>query len=173
MHAAARAALSLIDDGIYVDQLILEAYDLKEMGSDDVAQVEKAIRRAGGRSELDSEGDLHIRDVDQSRPLRNYGHLGFGGAVIEDNDILVQGGPHACIWLVRPADVADYPSGWSAQIVERVSEDGDVRMGALIRDLWSLDRSLMRRVCDAAYFQRNKVELWSIVQTEVEAHAAA
>ena len=173
MHAAARAALSLIDDGIYVDQLILEAYDLKEMGSDDVAQVEKAIRRAGGRSELDSEGDLYIRDVDRSRPMLNYGHLGFGDAIIEDNDILMQGGPHACIWLVRPADVADYPSGWSAQIVERVSEDGDVRMGALIRDLWSLDRSLMRRVCDAAYFQRNKVELWSIVQAEVEAHAAA
>jgi hypothetical protein len=173
MHAAARAALSLIDDGIYVDQLILEAYDLKEMGSDDVAQVEKAIREAGGRSELDSEGDLYIRDVDRSRPMRNYGHLGFGDAIIEDNDILMQGGPHACIWLVRPADEADYTSGWSAQIVERVSEDGDVRMGALIRDLWSLDRSLMRRVCDAAYFQRNKVELWSIVQAEVEAHAAA
>ena len=173
MHAAARAALSLIDDGIYVDQLILEAYDLKEMGSDDVAQVEKAIREAGGRSELDSEGDLYIRDVDRSRPMRNYGHLGFGDAIIEDNDILMQGGPHACIWLVRPADEADYTSGWSAQIVEHVAEDGNVRMGALIRDLWTLDRSLMRRVCDAAYFQRNKVELWSIVQAEVEAHAAA
>jgi hypothetical protein len=173
MHAAVTPALELITAGIYVGQLILDAEALESMSDEEVAQVEKAIRRAGGRSELDSEGDLYIRDVDQSRPLRNYGHLGFGGAVIEDNDVLMQGGPHACIWLVRPADEADYPSGWSAQIVEHVAEDGDVRMGALIRDLWSLDRSLMRRVCDAAYFQRNKVELWSIVQAEVEAHAAA
>ena len=173
MHAAVTPALEIIAAGIYVDQLILDAEDLEAMSDEDVARVEKAIRRAGGRSELDSEGDLYIRDVDRSRPMRNYGHLGFGDAIIEDNDILMQGGPHACIWLVRPADEADYPSGWSAQIVERVSEDGDVRMGALIRDLWTLDRSLMRRVCDAAYFQRNKVELWSIVQAEVEAHAAA
>jgi len=173
MHAAARAALSLIDDGIYVDQLILEAYDLKEMGSDDVAQVEKAIREAGGRSELDGDGDLLIRDVDGSRPLLNYGHLGFGGVVIEDNDILVQFGAHACIWFVRSADVADYPSGWSAQIVESINEDGDVRMGALICDLRSLDRSLMEYVCDAVSFQSNKIELWSIVQYVIDAHAAA
>jgi hypothetical protein len=31
----------------------------------------------------------------------------------------------------------------------------------------------MRRVCDAAYFQARRVDLWSIVQAEVEAHAAA
>ena len=175
MHAAVTPALELITAGIYVGQLILDAEALEAMSDEEVAQVEKAIRRAGGRSELDSEGDLYIRDVDRSRPMRsyNYGHLGFGDAVIEDNDILVQGGPHACIWLVRPADVADYPSGWSAQIVEHVAEDGDVRMGALIRDLWTLDRSLMRRVCDAAYFQARRVDLWSIVQAEVEAHAAA
>lgn len=173
MHDAVTSALELIASGIYVDQLIIYAEDLETMSDEDVAQVEQAIRRAGGRSGLGSEGDLCIRDVDQSRPMRNYGHLGFGDAVIEDNDILMQGGPHACIWLVRPADVADYPSGWSAQIVEHVSEDGDVRMGALIRDLWSLDRSLMRRVCDAAYFQARCFDLWSIVQAEVEAHAAA
>jgi hypothetical protein len=173
MHAAARAALSLISDGIYVGQIILEAHDLKEMGDDDVAQVEKTIRESGGRSELDSDGDLVIRDVDESRPLLNYGHLGFGGAVIEDNDILVQGGAHACIWLVRPADPADYPSGWSVQIVENINEDGEVWMGALIYDLQALDRRLMQRVCDAAYFQSNKVDLWSTVQTEIDAHAAA
>lgn len=172
MHAAT-SALDLIAAGIYVGQLILSVEDQAMMSDEDVAWVEKAIRRAGGRFERDDEGDLYIRDVDRSLPMRNYGNLGFADTIIEDNDILIQGGPHACIWLVRPADVADYPSGWSAQIVEHVSEDGDVRMGAQICDLWALDRDLMRRVCDAPYFRARCVDLWSMVQAEVEAHAAA
>ena len=118
MHAAVTPALEIIAAGIYVDQLILDAEDLEAMSDEDVARVEKAIRRAGGRSELDSEGDLYIRDVDRSRPMRNYGHLGFGDAIIEDNDILMQGGPHACIWLVRllmwpTTRAAGPPRSWS------------------------------------------------------------
>lgn len=57
-------AATAIESGIYVGMVVLTADDLDVMGDDDVAAVETAIRRAGGRSELDSDGDLVIRDVE-------------------------------------------------------------------------------------------------------------
>ncbi|NBW77140.1 MAG: hypothetical protein EBR34_15300 [Sphingomonadaceae bacterium] len=60
----ARFAVESIESGIYVGMVVLDANDLDVLGDDDVAAVEKAIRKAGGRSELDDDGDLIIRDVE-------------------------------------------------------------------------------------------------------------
>lgn len=158
-------AHELIAAGLEVGQTVLSAADLEVMGDDDVAEIEKAIRAQGARSETNDDGDLVIADMER---LESYEHLGFD-AEVEDGDVLVQSGRYACLWLVSKALLQDHPSGWRAQLIEHINEAGGVQWGALTYDLRAraLDPKLITRVVSADFFRLNKLALWADIQAEL------
>lgn len=156
--------------GLSVGDVVIYADDLAAMGDDDVVEIEKAIRKAGARTETNDDGDLVIGDLDR---LETYEHLGFE-ADVEDGDVLFQTGRHACLWIVSKALLQDHPSGWRAHLVERINEAGGIQHGALVYDLRdrALDPKLITRVVSADWFRLNMQTLWADVQAELAKHDA-
>lgn len=168
--ALALTAHELIAAGLDVGQTVLSAADLEVMGDDDVAEIEKAIRAQGARSETNDDGDLVIADMER---LATYEHLGFD-ADVEDGDVLVQSGRYACLWVVSRAQMQDHPSGWRAHLIEHINEAGGVQWGALVYDLRhrALDPKLITRVVSADFFELHKLGLWADVQAELAKYDA-
>ena len=62
MNETTRAALDLILSGIYTGQVILDSDELIATGDDDLHLIEREIRKQGGRTAVDEDGDLRIVD---------------------------------------------------------------------------------------------------------------